>query len=178
MVSEISVPIPPKTAAATERRGLVFVCACLLMRLVGTLRLGFSSATPVSGKPDMGTWCAREEEEEEEGSEYHPPTPPQKSGFHRYQFLLFEQLPDAPVSLTEQEESSRGFQSFPPPEVKSLGGGQLRSDAERGASRGACSSVGSPRVPAGDLKGDQGGVRLQATWPRMSGAASLRRLKF
>ncbi|XP_042344518.1 phosphatidylethanolamine-binding protein 4 [Plectropomus leopardus] len=41
-------------------------------------------------------------------TEYHPPTPPQKSGFHRYQFMLYEQLPDAPVSLTEQEQSSRG----------------------------------------------------------------------
>uniref|UniRef100_A0A3B4V8Z0 Phosphatidylethanolamine binding protein 4 n=1 Tax=Seriola dumerili TaxID=41447 RepID=A0A3B4V8Z0_SERDU len=39
---------------------------------------------------------------------YHPPTPPQKSGFHRYQFMLFEQLPDAPVSLTGREKSSRG----------------------------------------------------------------------
>ncbi|XP_056232522.1 phosphatidylethanolamine-binding protein 4 isoform X2 [Seriola aureovittata] len=41
-------------------------------------------------------------------TDYHPPTPPQKSGFHRYQFMLFEQLPDAPVSLTGQEKSSRG----------------------------------------------------------------------
>ncbi|XP_075960686.1 phosphatidylethanolamine-binding protein 4 isoform X4 [Anarhichas minor] len=40
-------------------------------------------------------------------TDYHPPTPPQKSGFHRYQFMLFEQLPHAPVSLTEQEKSSR-----------------------------------------------------------------------
>lgn len=41
-------------------------------------------------------------------TEYAPPTPPQKSGFHRYQFMLFEQLPNAPVSLTVQERSSRG----------------------------------------------------------------------
>ncbi|XP_022613724.1 phosphatidylethanolamine-binding protein 4 [Seriola dumerili] len=41
-------------------------------------------------------------------TDYHPPTPPQKSGFHRYQFMLFEQLPDAPVSLTGREKSSRG----------------------------------------------------------------------
>ncbi|XP_076587718.1 phosphatidylethanolamine-binding protein 4 isoform X4 [Chaetodon auriga] len=41
-------------------------------------------------------------------TEYAPLTPPQKSGFHRYQFMLFEQLPDAPVSLTEREKSSRG----------------------------------------------------------------------
>ncbi|XP_069555908.1 phosphatidylethanolamine-binding protein 4 [Brachyistius frenatus] len=48
-------------------------------------------------------------------TDYHPPTPPQKSGFHRYQFLLFEQLPDKPVSLTKQEKLSRGkwdFQAF------------------------------------------------------------------
>ncbi|XP_044053927.1 phosphatidylethanolamine-binding protein 4 [Siniperca chuatsi] len=42
-------------------------------------------------------------------TDYHPPSPPQKSGFHRYQFMLFEQLPDAQVSLTEQEKSSRGL---------------------------------------------------------------------
>ncbi|XP_070821155.1 phosphatidylethanolamine-binding protein 4 isoform X4 [Chaetodon trifascialis] len=41
-------------------------------------------------------------------TEYAPPTPPQETGFHRYQFMLFEQLPDAPVSLTEREKSSRG----------------------------------------------------------------------
>ncbi|AWP06856.1 putative phosphatidylethanolamine-binding protein 4 isoform 2 [Scophthalmus maximus] len=41
-------------------------------------------------------------------TDYYPPTPPHKSGFHRYQFMLFEKLPDAPVSLTEQETSSRG----------------------------------------------------------------------
>ncbi|XP_067463135.1 phosphatidylethanolamine-binding protein 4 isoform X3 [Thunnus thynnus] len=41
-------------------------------------------------------------------TDYHPPTPPQKSGFHRYQFMLFEQLPDTPVSLTKREKSARG----------------------------------------------------------------------
>ncbi|XP_071338679.1 phosphatidylethanolamine-binding protein 4 [Trachinotus anak] len=41
-------------------------------------------------------------------ADYRPPTPPHKSGFHRYQFMLFEQPPDAPVSLTGQEKSSRG----------------------------------------------------------------------
>ncbi|XP_018524774.1 phosphatidylethanolamine-binding protein 4 [Lates calcarifer] len=41
-------------------------------------------------------------------TEYHPPTPPQKSGFHRYQFMLFEQPPGTLVSLTKQENSSRG----------------------------------------------------------------------
>ncbi|XP_053180560.1 phosphatidylethanolamine-binding protein 4 [Scomber japonicus] len=40
-------------------------------------------------------------------TDYHPPTPPQKSGFHRYQFMLFKQPPDTPVSLTEQEKSVR-----------------------------------------------------------------------
>ncbi|XP_062274329.1 phosphatidylethanolamine-binding protein 4 [Scomber scombrus] len=41
-------------------------------------------------------------------TDYHPPTPPQKSGFHRYQFMLFKQPPDTAVSLTEQEKSVRG----------------------------------------------------------------------
>lgn len=48
-------------------------------------------------------------------TEYYPPTPPKATGFHRYQFMLFEQPADAPVSLTEQEKSSRGkwdFQAF------------------------------------------------------------------
>ncbi|XP_039875656.1 phosphatidylethanolamine-binding protein 4 [Simochromis diagramma] len=48
-------------------------------------------------------------------TDYKPPTPPSNSGFHRYQFMLFEQPPDASVSLTEQEEASRGkwdFQAF------------------------------------------------------------------
>ncbi|XP_071384178.1 phosphatidylethanolamine-binding protein 4 [Centroberyx affinis] len=41
-------------------------------------------------------------------SEYSRPTPPHKSGFHRYQFMLFEQPPDTTPSLTKQEESSLG----------------------------------------------------------------------
>ncbi|XP_061585925.1 phosphatidylethanolamine-binding protein 4, partial [Cololabis saira] len=47
-------------------------------------------------------------------TDYHPPTPPQKSGFHRYQFVLFEQPPHTPVSLTEEEKSSGkwDFQNF------------------------------------------------------------------
>ncbi|XP_072244284.1 phosphatidylethanolamine-binding protein 4 [Leuresthes tenuis] len=48
-------------------------------------------------------------------TEYHPPTPPQKTGFHRYQFILFEQPPHTAVSLADQERSSRGkwdFQAF------------------------------------------------------------------
>lgn len=47
-------------------------------------------------------------------TDYHPPTPPQKTGFHRYQFMLFEQPPHTEISLTEKE-SSRGkwdFQAF------------------------------------------------------------------
>lgn len=50
--------LPPETAVAMEQWGLLFLCACLLMLVVGKLRLGFSSATPVSGKPYMGT-CQR-----------------------------------------------------------------------------------------------------------------------
>uniref|UniRef100_UPI0037E8CF41 phosphatidylethanolamine-binding protein 4 n=1 Tax=Semicossyphus pulcher TaxID=241346 RepID=UPI0037E8CF41 len=41
-------------------------------------------------------------------TDYRSPSPPQKSGFHRYQFMLFVQPPGTPVSLTEQEMSSRG----------------------------------------------------------------------
>ncbi|XP_053727954.1 phosphatidylethanolamine-binding protein 4 [Synchiropus splendidus] len=41
-------------------------------------------------------------------TDYSPPTPPRHSGFHRYQFLLFEQHSDMQVALTEQEASSRG----------------------------------------------------------------------
>ncbi|KAM4746708.1 phosphatidylethanolamine-binding protein 4 [Anableps anableps] len=47
-------------------------------------------------------------------TDYHPPTPPQKTGFHRYQFMLFEQPPHTKISLSEKE-SSRGkwdFQAF------------------------------------------------------------------
>ncbi|XP_051278634.1 phosphatidylethanolamine-binding protein 4 [Dicentrarchus labrax] len=40
-------------------------------------------------------------------TDYSPPTPPKKTGFHRYQFILFEQPPYGPLSLTE-EESTRG----------------------------------------------------------------------
>ncbi|KAK2837452.1 hypothetical protein Q5P01_014664 [Channa striata] len=40
--------------------------------------------------------------------EYRPPTPPQNSGYHRYQFMLFEQPSGTRVSLTEKEKSSRG----------------------------------------------------------------------
>ncbi|XP_038141599.1 phosphatidylethanolamine-binding protein 4 isoform X1 [Cyprinodon tularosa] len=40
-------------------------------------------------------------------TDYLPPTPPQRSGYHRYQFMLFEQPPHTKISLTK-EESSRG----------------------------------------------------------------------
>lgn len=41
-------------------------------------------------------------------ADYARPTPPRNSGFHRYQFMLFEQPPQARVTLTEQEKSLRG----------------------------------------------------------------------
>ncbi|XP_072290105.1 phosphatidylethanolamine-binding protein 4 [Eucyclogobius newberryi] len=41
-------------------------------------------------------------------ADYRPPTPPSKSGFHRYQFMLLEQPADAHVTLTEAEKSHRG----------------------------------------------------------------------
>lgn len=40
--------------------------------------------------------------------DYRPPTPPRNSGFHRYQFMLFEQPADAKVTLTETEQACRG----------------------------------------------------------------------
>ncbi|XP_028271155.1 phosphatidylethanolamine-binding protein 4 [Parambassis ranga] len=46
-------------------------------------------------------------------TDYHPPSPPQKTGLHRYQFMLYEQPPE--VSLTTQEMSARGkwdYQAF------------------------------------------------------------------
>ncbi|XP_026866971.2 phosphatidylethanolamine-binding protein 4 isoform X1 [Electrophorus electricus] len=41
-------------------------------------------------------------------SEYAGPTPPQGTGFHRYQFLLYEQGAGQVPKLSEQEGSSRG----------------------------------------------------------------------
>ncbi|XP_072538724.1 phosphatidylethanolamine-binding protein 4 [Salminus brasiliensis] len=41
-------------------------------------------------------------------SEYTRPTPPQHTGFHRYQFLLYEQPTDQVLSLSEQEKNSLG----------------------------------------------------------------------
>lgn len=40
--------------------------------------------------------------------DYHPPTPSPMTGFHRYQFMVFEQPSDVMVSLTDEEKSSRG----------------------------------------------------------------------
>ncbi|XP_060787312.1 phosphatidylethanolamine-binding protein 4 [Neoarius graeffei] len=41
-------------------------------------------------------------------SEYTRPTPPQHTGFHRYQFLLYEQPTGQVLSLSQQEQSSLG----------------------------------------------------------------------
>lgn len=41
-------------------------------------------------------------------SEYTRPTPPQHTGFHRYQFLLYQQPTDQVLSLSEQEKKSLG----------------------------------------------------------------------
>ncbi|XP_041642738.1 phosphatidylethanolamine-binding protein 4 [Cheilinus undulatus] len=38
-------------------------------------------------------------------TEYRPPSPPRSRGFHRYQFMLYEQPPDKSVFLTEKESS-------------------------------------------------------------------------
>ncbi|MFT7813452.1 phosphatidylethanolamine-binding protein 4 [Arapaima gigas] len=39
-------------------------------------------------------------------TEYRPPSPPANTGLHRYQFLLFEQPSDGPITLSEKEKSS------------------------------------------------------------------------
>ncbi|XP_062854723.1 phosphatidylethanolamine-binding protein 4 [Trichomycterus rosablanca] len=41
-------------------------------------------------------------------SDYTCPTPPQHTGFHRYQFLVYEQPTGQALSLTEEELSSLG----------------------------------------------------------------------
>ncbi|XP_062307758.1 phosphatidylethanolamine-binding protein 4 [Osmerus eperlanus] len=41
-------------------------------------------------------------------SDYSPPTPPQKSGLHRYQFLVYEQPANQRLILTKMETSSMG----------------------------------------------------------------------
>ncbi|CAM4713929.1 unnamed protein product [Leuciscus chuanchicus] len=41
-------------------------------------------------------------------SAYTRPTPPQGTGLHRYQFLVFEQPEDQTLSLSSQEKSSLG----------------------------------------------------------------------
>lgn len=70
------------------------------------------------------------------------------------------------------------FLTFPPPEEKSLEGGQLHLDVQYSTLQEACPSVFSSWVTVGDLRGDQGGLRLQVLRPWMSGAASLCCLKF
>lgn len=57
------------------------------------------------------------------------------------------------------------FLTFPPPEEKSLEGGQLLVDVQYSNLQGACPSVCSSRVTAGDLRGDQGGLGLQVLRP-------------
>ncbi|TSO88102.1 Phosphatidylethanolamine-binding protein 4 [Bagarius yarrelli] len=41
-------------------------------------------------------------------TEYTRPTPPKRSGFHRYQFLLYEQNTGSMLSLSQQEQVSLG----------------------------------------------------------------------
>lgn len=41
-------------------------------------------------------------------SEYSPPSPPQKSGLHRYQFMVYGQPSDKHPSLSKKEKSSLG----------------------------------------------------------------------
>ncbi|XP_072410010.1 phosphatidylethanolamine-binding protein 4 [Chiloscyllium punctatum] len=41
-------------------------------------------------------------------SEYRPPTPPSGTGYHRYQFFLYEQPDDRIISLNKQETKSFG----------------------------------------------------------------------
>ncbi len=106
-------------------------------------------------------------------------------------WLLFILLPDHFLGLSlkgELCESCRkqsycsvltsGFLTFPPSEEKSLEGGQLHLDVQCSTPQEAYPSVCSSRVTVGDLRGDQGGLRLQALRPWMRGAASLGCLKF
>jgi len=44
---------------------------------------------------------------------YTRPTPPQGTGLHRYQFLVFEQPEDQTLSLSSQEKSSLGNHTDP-----------------------------------------------------------------
>ncbi|XP_069774031.1 phosphatidylethanolamine-binding protein 4 [Narcine bancroftii] len=41
-------------------------------------------------------------------SEYRPPTPPSGTGYHRYQFFLYEQPDEAIITLSEHETKSFG----------------------------------------------------------------------
>ena len=58
-----------------------------------------------------------------------------------------------------------GFPTFPPPEEKSLEGGKLHLDEQYSTSQEACLFVCSTRATTGDLRGDQGVLRLQALRP-------------
>lgn len=70
------------------------------------------------------------------------------------------------------------FWLFLPLKKSLLKGGKLHLDVRYGTSQEACPSVCSTRVTVSDLRGDQGGLRLQALRPWMSEAASLCCLKF
>ncbi|XP_005992654.1 phosphatidylethanolamine-binding protein 4 isoform X2 [Latimeria chalumnae] len=41
-------------------------------------------------------------------SEYRRPTPPQNTGYHRYQFLIYSQPPNTVISLSPEEKESFG----------------------------------------------------------------------
>ncbi|XP_030057897.1 phosphatidylethanolamine-binding protein 4 [Microcaecilia unicolor] len=45
-------------------------------------------------------------------SEYRRPTPPPKTGYHRYQFLLYKQPANQDISLTEEERATYGSWSL------------------------------------------------------------------
>ncbi|KAJ7305180.1 hypothetical protein JRQ81_011086 [Phrynocephalus forsythii] len=40
--------------------------------------------------------------------DYRRPTPPSQSGYHRYQFLLYEQPADQTITLSPEESASKG----------------------------------------------------------------------
>ncbi|XP_062817122.1 phosphatidylethanolamine-binding protein 4 isoform X2 [Anolis carolinensis] len=46
-------------------------------------------------------------------SDYRRPTPPSQSGFHRYQFLLYEQPLFEAISLNPEENQSTAISGFP-----------------------------------------------------------------
>ncbi|XP_035513727.1 phosphatidylethanolamine-binding protein 4 isoform X1 [Morone saxatilis] len=59
-------------------------------------------------QPSSGTGLKKAQIQGTTLTDYSAPTPPKKTGFHRYQFMLFEQPPYGPLSLTEEEKSTRG----------------------------------------------------------------------